>query len=193
VREDEVTDELLVLRCQLGEREALAELVRVWHVRVWRYVARMLGPSDAEDVVQEVWLAVLRGLPRLKEPGRFAPWLFTIARRGVTNRLREEYGRPETPAPGEPIANDTIANDTTTDDTTTDDMTGALVDRAELVAGLSGLPLREREILVLFYLEDLSIDDCAEICAIPVGTVKSRLYRARRLLRDHLTEKGFRP
>jgi RNA polymerase sigma-70 factor (ECF subfamily) len=91
------------------------------------------------------------------------------------------------------MANDTMANDTMANDATTDDTTGALVDRAELVAGLSGLPLREREILVLFYLEDLSIDDCAEICAIPVGTVKSRLYRARRLLRDHLTEKGFRP
>jgi DNA-directed RNA polymerase specialized sigma24 family protein len=43
---------------------------------------------------------------------------------------------------------------------------------------------------VLFYLEDLSLEDCAEICAIPVGTVKSRLSRARRMLRDHLTEKG---
>ena len=43
---------------------------------------------------------------------------------------------------------------------------------------------------MLFYLDDLSLEDCAEICAIPVGTVKSRLYRARRLLRDRLTEKG---
>ena len=66
------------------------------------------------------------------------------------------------------------------------------MDRAELLAGLSELPVREREILVLFYLEDLSLEDCAEICAIPVGTVKSRLSRARRMLRDHLTEKGHR-
>ncbi|MCA2175900.1 sigma-70 region 4 domain-containing protein [Nonomuraea glycinis] len=65
------------------------------------------------------------------------------------------------------------------------------VDRAELIAGLSGLPALEREVLVLFYLEDLSIEDCAEICAVPPGTIKSRLHRARRLLRDHLEEKGF--
>ncbi|MCG5219988.1 sigma-70 family RNA polymerase sigma factor [Streptosporangium sp. KLBMP 9127] len=173
-----MTDELLVLRCRLGEREAFAELVGAWHGPVWRYVRGMLGAERADDVAQEVWLAVIRGLPRLKEPGRFVPWLFTIARRAVTNRLREEYARAETAARQEPVAPDQIT---------------ALVDRAELVAGLAGLPVLEREILVLFYLEDLSLDDCAEICAIPAGTVKSRLNRARRLLRDHLTEKGFRP
>ncbi|MEU7916285.1 RNA polymerase sigma factor [Microbispora bryophytorum] len=51
----------------------------------------------------------------------------------------------------------------------------------------------EREILVLFYLQDLSVEDCAQICEIPAGTVKSRLNRARRLLRAHLEEKGYRP
>ncbi|MEU7004681.1 sigma-70 family RNA polymerase sigma factor [Nonomuraea sp. NPDC046570] len=173
-----MTDELLVLRCRLGEREALAELVRAWHVPVWTYVRRMLGAERADDVTQEVWLAVLRGLPRLKEPGRFTPWLFTIARRAVSDRLREEYGRAETSSEAEPLAEDAIAT---------------WVDRAELVAGLAHLPVLEREILVLFYLEDLSLRECAEICAIPVGTVKSRLNRARRLLGDHLREKGFQP
>ncbi|MGV9778926.1 RNA polymerase sigma factor [Streptosporangium sp. NPDC003464] len=172
-----MSDELLVVRCQLGEREAFAELVRAWHGPVWTYVRRMLGPVEADDVSQEVWLAVVRGLPRLKEPGRFAPWLFTIARRAVANRLREEYARPEVAVGDGPVS---------------PDATVALVDRAELVEGLSGLPVREREILVLFYLEDLSVEDCAEICAVPVGTVKSRLSRARRMLRDHLTEKGYR-
>ena len=152
-------------------------LVGIWNDPVWTYVRRMIGSSQADDVAQEVWLAVVRGLPRLKEPGRFAPWLFTIARRTVANRLREEYGRHEVLAEEEQA---------------TADPADALVDRAELLAGLSGLPVREREILVLFYLEDLSLEDCAEICAIPVGTVKSRLSRARRMLRDHLTEKGHR-
>ncbi|MFF5208347.1 RNA polymerase sigma factor [Streptosporangium sp. NPDC000396] len=171
-----MTDELLVVRCQLGEREAFAELVRAWHEPVWTYVRRMLDGERADDVTQEIWLAVFRGLPRLTEPGRFAPWLFTIARRAVTNRLREEYGRAEIRPDDEPVA---------------EDPAGAVVDRAELIAGLAGLPVREREILVLFYLEDLSLEDCAEICAIPVGTVKSRLNRARRLLYDHLTERGY--
>lgn len=49
----------------------------------------------------------------------------------------------------------------------------------------------EREVLILFYLHDLALGECAQVLAIPVGTVKSRLFRARRLLRDHLIEKGY--
>ncbi|WP_436760149.1 RNA polymerase sigma factor [Streptosporangium sp. V21-05] len=178
-----MTDELLVVRCRLGEREAFAELVRAWHDPVWNYVRGMLGPSRADDVAQEVWVAVVRGLPRLREPGRFAPWLFTIARRAVADRLREEYARPEVPAEEERASAD--PGDLA-------DPADALVDRADLLAGLSGLPVREREVLVLFYLQDLSLEDCAQICAVPVGTVKSRLSRARRMLRDRLTERGYR-
>lgn len=174
-----MTDELLVVRCQLGEREALAELVGVWHAPVWTFVRRMLDAERADDVTQEIWVAALRGLPRLAEPGRFAPWLFTIARRAVVDRLRQEYaGAQAAEAYQEPVG---------------DDLAAEVVDRAELIAGLAGLPVREREILILFYLEDLSVEDCAQICAIPAGTVKSRLNRARRLLREHLIEKGYQP
>jgi len=168
-----MSDELIVVRCQLGEREAFAELVGVWHGRVERYVGRMLGRAD-DDVVQEVWLAVVKGLPRLRQPDRFGPWLFAIARRAVMNRLRDAYASPEPP----PIEDGP-------------DEAAAVVDR-ELVAGaLSALPPREREVLLLFHLEDLSLDTCAQICAVPVGTIKSRLNRGRRLLREELLRKGY--
>ncbi|MEU6714181.1 sigma-70 family RNA polymerase sigma factor [Nonomuraea sp. NPDC046802] len=170
-----MTDELLVVRAQLGERAALAELVSRWRVPVWAYVRRMLDAERADDVSQEIWLAVVRSLPRLREPARFAPWLFTIARRSVTDRLRSQYAR-----------------EFATVDVATEDPVEALVDRAELLSALSELPVPEREILVLFYLEDLSVEDCAQICRIPAGTVKSRLNRARRLLREHLEKKGYR-
>ncbi|MGV9305898.1 RNA polymerase sigma factor [Nonomuraea sp. NPDC003727] len=174
-----MTDELLVVRAQLGERAALAELVARWRMPVWTYVRRMLDAERADDVTQEIWLAVVRGLPRLREPSRFAPWLFTIARRSVTDRLRDQYAREqETLAAGDVVAEDPVE---------------AVVDRAELVSLLSGLPVPEREVLVLFYLEDLPVEDCAQICRVPVGTVKSRLNRARRLLRARLEEKGYRP
>ncbi|MCO8277123.1 sigma-70 family RNA polymerase sigma factor [Actinoplanes sp. TRM 88003] len=168
-----MSDELMVVRCQLGERDAFAELVRAWHGRVERYVARMLGRRD-DDVVQEVWLAVVRGLPKLRQPDRFGPWLYAIARRAVMNRLRDAYAIPEPPPVDE-----------------LPDEASAVVDR-ELVAGaLAALPAREREVLLLFHLEDLSLDVCAQICAVPVGTVKSRLNRGRRLLRDELLRKGY--
>jgi RNA polymerase sigma factor (sigma-70 family) len=170
-----MTDELLVVRAQLGERDAFAGLVREWHEPVHAFVRRMIGTGSADDVAQEVWLAVVRGLPRLREPARFAPWLFSIARRAVTNRLRAEYARPAAPVE-EPEP----------------DIGNAVVDRAVVAAGLAGVPVLERELLILFYLQDLSVETCAEICGVPVGTVKSRLSRGRRLLRTSLIEKGHR-
>jgi RNA polymerase sigma factor (sigma-70 family) len=59
------------------------------------------------------------------------------------------------------------------------------------IHALVALPVREREVLVLFYLEDLPLDACAQICAIPIGTVKSRLSRARKLLHHELVRKGY--
>ncbi|GAA2312172.1 sigma-70 family RNA polymerase sigma factor [Nonomuraea roseoviolacea subsp. roseoviolacea] len=180
-----MTDELLVVRAQLGDRAALAELVTRWHGPVWTYARRMLDAGRADDVAQEIWLAVVRGLPRLREPGRFTPWLFTIARRSVADRLRGEYvGAWEELPADDPAAGDHPA---------IGDGAEAVVNRAELVGALSGLPVPEREILVLFYLEDLSVEDCAQVCRVPVGTVKSRLHRARRMLREHLEERGYRP
>lgn len=171
-----MNDELLVVRCQLGERDAFAELVQGWHPAVERYVRRMLaGPDD--DVVQEVWLAVFTGLPRLRQPERFAPWLFTIARRAITNRLRAAYDRTE-PEPPDEVAAD-------------QDEIDAVADRELISDALGALPLREREVLLLFYLEDLPLDTCAQICGVPVGTVKSRLNRARKLLREELTRMEF--
>ncbi|GIF00021.1 RNA polymerase sigma factor [Paractinoplanes rishiriensis] len=169
-----MNDELLVVRCQLGERDAFAELVRAWHPAVERYVSRMLTGAE-DDVVQEIWLAVFQNLPRLRRPDRFAPWLFTIARRAVANRLRDAYRRPE-------AIEDDVAG---TDDT------DAVVDREMLGGALAALPEREREVLLLFYLEDLPLDACAQICAVPVGTIKSRLNRGRRLLRQELARKGY--
>lgn len=168
-------DALLVVRAQLGDRRSLAELVGHWHDPVWRYVRRMLdGPGRADDVSQEVWAGALRALPKLREPERFAPWLFTIARRSVMDHLREKY------SPAEPVGVEQV-----------DDEVAAVLDRTQLAEGLADLPPREREVLILFYLHDLALEDCAQVLQIPPGTVKSRLSRARRLLRDRLVERGY--
>ncbi|GAA1654384.1 sigma-70 family RNA polymerase sigma factor [Actinoplanes couchii] len=137
----------------------------------------MLGDrSRADDVSQEVWARALRALPRLRQPDRFAPWLLTIARRSVTANLAEGYDRnvPDEPPP-------------------TRDETAGVLDRTQVIDGLAGLEPREREVLILFYLHDLPVDDCAQILDVPAGTVKSRLNRARGLLRDRMIEKGYQP
>jgi RNA polymerase sigma-70 factor (ECF subfamily) len=173
------SDGLLVVRCQLGEREAFRELVAMWHPPLWRYVRGMVGsPHLADDLAQEAWVAVVRGLPRLRQPERFAPWLFTIARRMVTDHLRQTYRAPET------------AMDEATAVVADDELSGVLT-TMQIEAGLVALPVLEREVLILFHLEDLPLASCAEVLGVPTGTVKSRLHRARRMLRNHLAEKGY--
>ncbi|MEU2433989.1 sigma-70 family RNA polymerase sigma factor [Streptomyces sp. NPDC007861] len=177
---DDGRDGLLVVRCQLGEREAFHELVRVWHDPLWRYLRGMVGsPHIADDLAQEAWVAVVRGLPRLRQPERFAPWLFTIARRTVTDHLRQAYRTPETAE----AETDAVADDG-------GGLVGVLT-ALDIEAGLGGLPPMEREVLILFHLEDLPLADCAQVLGVPPGTVKSRLHRARRMLRDVLVERGY--
>ncbi|WP_433279138.1 RNA polymerase sigma factor [Pseudonocardia xinjiangensis] len=172
-------DGLLVVRCQLGEREAFRELVAMWHPVLWRYVRGMVGsPHLADDLAQEAWVAVVRGLPRLRQPERFAPWLFTIARRTVTDHLRQTYKAPET------------AMEEATTVVADDELSGVLT-TMQIEAGLAALPPLEREVLILLHLEDLPLASCAEVLGVPAGTVKSRLHRARRMLRNLLAEKGY--
>lgn len=172
-------DEWVVLRCQIGEREAFDLLIARWHPVVWRYAVRLTNdPDAAADVVQEVWLRVLRGLGRLRDAARFRAWLFGIARRVLMDRLRVRYAEPQ--FEGVDLAD---IPDVAVADDGADDL--ALLD-----AGLARLPVLEREVLVLFYLQELSLNEIAELAAIPVGTVKSRLFRARRMLRAQVASKG---
>ncbi|MGW2325270.1 RNA polymerase sigma factor [Streptomyces sp. NPDC001700] len=178
-------DGLLVVRCQLGEREAFRELVGLWHAPLWRYVRGMVGsPHLADDLAQEAWVAVVRGLPRLRQPERFAPWLFTIARRAVADHLRQAYRVSETSVSETSVEE---AGAVVDDD---DSLSGVLT-TMQVEAGLNGLPPLEREVLILFHLQDLSLAACAEVLGVPPGTVKSRLHRARRMLRSVLAERGY--
>lgn len=170
-------DELLVIRCQLGEPEAFDALVLRWHPPLSRYIKGLL-PDDnaADDVVQELWIGVLRGIPRLREPASLAPWLFSIARRAVMTRLRQRYAAAvEVPL----TAPDDIGADDTPVDAAEDDWT-------MLEHHLDRLAVAEREVLVLFYLKEMSLQELSAVLAIPVGTVKSRLHRARRQLRERV-------
>ncbi len=170
------TDEVLVLRAQLGDRAALTELIERWQQPVWQFLHHhALDPAVADDLAQDTWLAVLRSLAGLRQPERFRPWLFTIARRAATDRLRRRYRRPPGPVadPGDGDAGPPL------DDR---DVAEQVADRELIRAYLDRLDVRERLAVSLHYLNDLSIADTAAVLAVPEGTVKSRLARARRQL-----------
>lgn len=171
------TDELLAIRCQLGERPAFEALIARWHEPVWRYLRRLTGSDDAAaDLTQDTWLRVLRGIATLREPASLRAWLFGIARRVAMDRLRRQY-RQALDADADLDHLPAVETDT-----------GALDDDlATLEAGMDSLPLRDRETLALFYLRELTIEQIAALLQIPPGTVKSRLFRARATLRKQLT------
>ena len=173
-------DEWIAVRCQLGERAAFDELIQRWHGPIWEYVRRLSDDDVAQDIAQDIWLRVLRGIGGLRDPAKLRAWLFGIAHRTWIDTLRKKYAvvvadidevdRHELPDP-------MIADDLEQEITAVEQE-------------LSRLPPIEREALTLFYLRELSLQEIAQALDIPVGTVKSRLYRARRLLRRELTGKG---
>ncbi len=174
--DDTRADALLAVRCQLGERAAFDDLIRRWAQPLRRYVVRVTGnPDAADELVQDIWLRVLQGIGRLQEPAKLRAWLFGIAHRRVMDRLREHYAAPiNDGADPDALAADDI------------DLELAL-DMRELERGLQRLPPIEREVLSLFYLDELPLAEVAQVLALPTGTVKSRLFRARKLLRHQLT------
>ncbi len=190
-------DELLAVRCQLGEMEAFDALVERWHPALRSYLRKMTGDEEAAaELVQETWLRVLRGLPRLRNPARLRPWLFGIARRVVMDRLRERYATQGGDGSRNLSLDATAESPARTPDEMIDptaaiDTTGLTQEIEAMRGELGALPVTERETLTLFYLHELSLTEVAEIQAVPTGTVKSRLNRARRMLRERLTERGY--
>ncbi len=166
----EVVDELLVMRCQDGDAEAMDMLVRRWQDRLWRHALRLTGrPDGAWDVVQESWLGIMRGLGRLADPACFRPWAYRIVTHKATDWVRRrQRGRTirdlADPVPAAPAGADADA-------------------ASDLRTALAALPADQRALLGLRYLEELSVVEIAEILEIPAGTVKSRLYEARATLR----------
>ncbi|MEO8000724.1 MAG: sigma-70 family RNA polymerase sigma factor [Arenimonas sp.] len=172
-------DELLALRCQLGERAAFDELIQHWAPPLRRYVLRMTGDGDAaDDLMQEIWIAVIQGMARLREASKLRSWLFGIAHRVLTDRLRARYASP--------IDFDSDPPDGLSEDLHKEHEQERDEARKMVESGLALMPLPEREVLTLFYLQELSLMEISSVILVPVGTVKSRLFRARNLLRNRL-------
>ena len=176
-----VYQQLLVLRCQRGDREAMEQLIARWERRLFYYIRRMVDQeADALDVAQKTWIRVFRGIRSLKEPRAFPCWLYTLARNTALSHLRRR-------ADAWPAFEQFNA----CQDVPADDAPAPVFEDAEAVHnGLGKLSPAHREVLVLFFLEDLSIEEIGRVVGVPQGTVKSRLHYARRALREVLEKEG---
>lgn len=170
-------DDYLVLLAQDGSRDAFARLAARWTPRLSAFAARALGSAEAaNDVVQDVWESVARGLRRLDDPARFRAWIFAIAARKCTDALRGKYRRTRLAEQAQAMAVE--ARDAESD-------ANASLD---LASALKRLPAEQRLVVSLFYGEDMSVGDIAAATGAQAGTVKSRLFAARKALREFLGE-----
>ncbi|WP_283133430.1 RNA polymerase sigma factor [Rhizohabitans arisaemae] len=172
-RED---DGSLLARVAQGDTTALNEIYARYGGPLFSFLFRLSGDrGTAEEILQDTLLAVWRSAGSFQKRSSVSTWLFGVARRQAHNRLR---GVPP-PVAAEPY-----------DDL--DPMPGPeelAVSGDRVQAALVRLPLPQREVVVLAFLNDLSHQEIAEVLGIPVGTVKSRLHHARATLRGCLDER----
>jgi RNA polymerase sigma-70 factor, ECF subfamily len=173
------TQEMLwVLRAQCRDRDALEALLRSVQPAVRRYLSGLAGATDADDLLQDVLVIVVRRLGTLDDPKLFRPWVFRIASREAFRQIRkrrvwhaphEDEGKlDELPTPDAPPSGDLL--------------------RALLAT--QAISPASRAVLILHFEEELSLAEVAAILDIPLGTAKSRLGYGLKTIRKHLKDSG---
>ncbi len=176
----EVDDAKLLRRACNGTESAFSELFARYQRRIYQYAARMCGRAAADDVVQDTFLAVLRAERFDASKGTVASYLFGIARHHVIRRLEGRGGDLREPSnPGD--LSMAVADESPFD----------ILARQRTVAAVreavESLPPLYREVVVLCDLQEMDYALVADVIACPIGTVRSRLHRARALLCATLT------
>lgn len=174
--EEDIEDELLVLRCQGGDEAALRDLVARWQPRLARVARQLTGDREAaRDVLQDAWLAIARGIKRLDDPARFRTWAYRILTNRCTDWVRRRMVRRRFVEAQKQASVDAGAETTS----------GADLDGASggVRAALAALPDEQRSVVVLHYSVGMGIREIARVLGVPSGTVKSRLFHARERLR----------
>ena len=178
-------DDGLVAAVAAGDDTALRELFGRHAPWLAARLREVLPAADVEDVLQETFLGVWRGAANYRPEGAAGGWIWGIARRQAALLLRRR-GPAQLPLPALVAANDCAAPDTA-------DPAEAAASRADLdraVAALGPAGSAAREIWRLVYVEDRPVAEVAELIGIPEGTVKSRAYRARQLMRAALRHRA---
>jgi RNA polymerase sigma-70 factor (ECF subfamily) len=170
-------EQTLVLRSQIGDEPAFRELLELYGPHLLRYTRKMMesSPTLVEDLAQEIWVAIYRGLPGLLDAGKFRPWAFRIAR----DRIYREYRKRK-------IALEPLAEDESMEPVEVREET---VDAEQLQHGLALIPPQQREVLVLRFFEEMSYEEIARVTNCSLGTVRSRIHYAKQALKNTLERK----
>ena len=164
---EQLVEEILVLDCQRGSVKAMEMLVSRWQKRLWKYAFNMTGDAEAAwDITQESWLGIIKGLRKLHDPASFKAWAYRI----TTNKSIDWIRKNKT---AKKVGPDEYENHQHNDKKD-----------AGLKELLEKLDMKKRTVLNLRYFEQLSISEIGIALKIPKGTVKSRLYSARKELKE---------
>jgi RNA polymerase sigma-70 factor (ECF subfamily) len=153
-------------------------LVDFYQPRLAYFITKILGrPQGVDDLLQDVWLEVFRGLPRLKDASAFPAWVYRIARDRVYRELRGSGNMQAIDDAEEPVV-----------DVTEDQFDAE--DAALVHACLDEISPKHREVLVLRFMDDLSYEEMARITECDLGTVRSRLHYAKQALREAMERRS---
>jgi RNA polymerase sigma factor (sigma-70 family) len=165
-----------VLRAQVGDRDALEDLLRALQPSLRRYLAGLAGAADADDLLQNVLIIVIRKIGDLDDPALFRPWTFRIASREAFRHLRKRRRWTERHE----------------DDSRLENLPGPEVRPSnELIQQLLVTDVvspASRAVLMLHFQEDLSLPETAAILDIPLGTAKSRLSYGLAAIRRYMAD-----
>lgn len=174
----QVDDHALVTAALGGRPEAFGTLVERYDRAVYHLAYRTLrDPEEARDVTQEAFFKAYRSLRTFKPGAKFSTWIFAIAYHACCDRLarRKRYSNEELPERADSAAGpelQAIASD----------------EARRLRAAIEALPEKYRTVITLYHLQGRQYDEIAEVLGIPMGTVKTHLFRAKEQLRRILSE-----
>jgi len=182
---ERLEDEIAILQYRSGDREALSRLIARRQQPLYAYIRTVLGDTEAAwDVSQEVWAAVVKALRRPRKIRCFSAWLYRAAHNKCVSYLRRKGRAAE--------LEDSAAEIAAGAPESIPDAISQVEDAGAVRDALNRLPLPQREVLTLYYLDDMPVRSIAEALGVPAGTVQSRLYHARLKMRSILSRKGYR-
>jgi RNA polymerase sigma-70 factor, ECF subfamily len=177
-------DRDLIRRYLAGDIDAFERLMQAHEDRVFSVCLRMMRDRDAAlDATQEVFITVFRKADRYKEQAAFSTWLYRVAVNTCYDQLRRAKRRQAEPLPDHLDPHDPRSGDAM----------NAIEMRPDIERALARLPDEFRAAVILVDLEGMSLEQAADTLEVPIGTVKSRVFRARRLLAEELGNLGPPP
>ena len=179
----------LIQAARNGDQAAFGELVQQYQKRVFALAVRMCPtPELAEEAAQEAFLAAWQGLPFFRGDSAFATWLYRLTSNACVDLLRRE-GRHRSAA-GPSLDDETVSAEVPDPTPTPEKAVEQQELRRQIEAGLQTLSPEHREVLILREIQQLSYDEIADVLSLDLGTVKSRINRGRRQLREFLLKQG---